>query len=167
MKKSIVHHKNILIEFSKTIDNSEFKNFFSKFKLNQALQQHVIKDGYHNLYIVGYESNQCKLGFFHEVGNTFYVAIAYSETDLWDEYEWIGLEYLMAYLKKEPLIRGFDRPFEERNNIKNRLNEVYRNFQPFSTQIFSLFQDEKQVSNLRLALKEYIEEDTHRRYSLK
>lgn len=166
MKKDTLHHQNFLSEFSEIIDHSEFRQIFSNLNFKEVLQQHKIKDGYHDLYIVGYEGNQCKLGFFYEVGNVFFVAITFSETDLWDEYEWIGLDYLIAYLKKEPIIREFERGFVK-ENIRIRLKEIYKNFNPFSTQVFSLFQDEKQVSNLRLLLGEYINEDTRRRYGLK
>lgn len=167
MRKDEAYHQNFLSQYSEIVNKSEFKKIFSNFKFKQVLQQHTIKDGYHDLYIIGYESNKCRLGFFYEVGNLFYIAITFAETDLWDKYEWVGLEYLVSYLKKKPIIRGEDRTFEERINIKTRLHEMYEEFNPLSIQAISLFQNKEKVSSLRLLLGEYIKEDTRHKYNVK
>jgi hypothetical protein len=166
MKRDKLFHQAFLNELSEVIENSEFGQLMTNLNFKQILRQHKIKDGFHNLYIIGYESKQCKLGVFYEVGNVFFVALAFSLSNSWDEYKWIGLDYLISYINKEPITREIKRtPGME--NIKIRLTEITEKFIPVSVQIVSLFQDGEQVSKLTELLEVYIREDTRRRYNLK
>lgn len=166
MKRDNLSHQDFLNELSEIIENSEFGQVITHLNFKQTLRRHKIKDGFHNLYVIGYESKQCKLGFFYEVGNGFFAALAFSQTNSWDEYEWIGVDYLVSYLNKEPINRVFKK-IQGKENIKTRLAEITEKFIPVGTQLVSLFQNEERVAKLRALLEEYIQEDTRRKYKLK
>ena len=150
------------------IEKSKFQDFLNVHDFKLVYKNHEKRGGIQDGYSVGFESHECKLGFYLEASIGVSVIPKFSD---WETTAWIDLDYVISYLRKQPIKRDNTKKNLNANRfydeiLANILSDLAEEFEPLFNQIIKMFKDESVVDQWKPALEQYIKEDARRRYSL-
>lgn len=156
-----------LEELLDLIKKSKFQNLLIHHKYDLVYKKHIFKGGIQDDYLIGFESSNCKLGFYY--GAQIGVAMV-AKSSNWASTEWTDLESTIPYLLKLP-INYFENELaclEE--GIPNRERSIYHlsniagKFEQLLPQLISMFQNEEEISRWKPSLEKYIRNNLQHKY---
>lgn len=158
-----------LDELLEIIQKSKFQNLLDKQDFKLVYKKHEAKGGRQDSYLIGFESENCKLGFHYEANIS--VAVINKSSD-WETAEWIGLEYVISYLLKRPIhkpkqeLKHSRKHLSYKEELINKLSLLAEDAEQLFDELVQMFQDSARIAQWKTGLEEYIKDDTRRRYGL-
>jgi len=166
LKEEIMQTKDL----QTIIGKSDFAGLLQSHGFQEIYKWHEKNDGYHDRYLIGFQSKLCRIAFYYEPGTGFSVLVGTLSDDFNDSKtaDWVGLDYLISYILKQPIRWGnqVSKSAAYTEELIKGLNILATRFEPLSKQIISMFLDKKTVTQWKPELKQYINDETRRHYQI-
>jgi hypothetical protein len=135
---------------------------------------HDPRSNQHNRYIVGYESQECRIAFYYEpdaiavlIGTVVDRFEDLRDADLRRPSGWLGLDDLLAYMLKRPA-EWYDfpkgKPYPTR--VLEPLSKTAREFESLADRILRLCRDRETFAHLKPTLEANRREELKRRFGV-